>query len=62
MWIFWWSFFPDQSPGLITLMGMRLELEEMVGRKVDLRIPREFHERNRVRILGEAETLYAREN
>jgi uncharacterized protein len=48
--------------GLIKFLGMQYELEDMIGRKVDLRTPNEFRERIRERILREAETLYVREN
>lgn len=48
--------------GLIKFLRMQYELEEMVGRRVDLRTPKEFRERIRQRVLQDAETLYVREN
>ena len=32
----------DHIPGLITLSGMEIELSEIIGRKVDLRTPKDL--------------------
>jgi predicted nucleotidyltransferase len=53
------EFEPDCAPGLIGFAGIELELEELVGRKVDLNTPRFFSEPLRQRVLAEAEVLYA---
>jgi predicted nucleotidyltransferase len=56
------EFIPGKAVGLITLMGMQFELEEIVGRKADLRTPGDLHERFRDRVVSEAELLYALED
>jgi predicted nucleotidyltransferase len=53
------EFEPDGVPGLIGFAGIELELEQLVGRKVDLNTPRCFSEPLRDRVMAEAEVLYA---
>jgi uncharacterized protein len=45
-------------PGLITLAGMEIELTEMLGRKVDLRTPRDLNRHFRDEVVREAEVQY----
>lgn len=45
-------------PGLITLAGMEIELSEMIGRKVDLRTPRDLNRHFRDEVIAEAEAQY----
>jgi predicted nucleotidyltransferase len=52
---------PDAPVGLFKFIGMQDELEDMIGRKADLRTPLEFSEQNRRRILKEAEAIFIRE-
>ncbi len=51
----------DQAhiPGLIRLAGMELELTELLGRKVDLRTPRDLSRRFRQEVCDSAEVQYA---
>lgn len=52
------EFTPGHVPGLITLAGMEIELTEMVGRKVDLRTPRELSRYFRSEVVNAAEVQY----
>jgi predicted nucleotidyltransferase len=52
------EFEPDGVPGLIGFAGMELELQELVGRKVDLNTPRFFSGPLRDRVMAETEVLY----
>lgn len=45
-------------PGLITLAGMEIELTEMLGRKADLRTPRELSRYFRDQVVNTAEVQY----
>ncbi|MBD3346561.1 MAG: nucleotidyltransferase [Chitinivibrionales bacterium] len=45
-------------PGLITLAGMENALTEMLGRKVDLRTPRDLSRHFREDVLREADVQY----
>ena len=45
-------------PGLITLAGMEIELTEMLGRKVDLRTPRDLNRHFRDEVVREAKVQY----
>jgi uncharacterized protein len=53
---------PQAKIGLFEFLGMQYELEDMIGRKTDLRTLMDFNERSRLRIVHEAETLYARQS
>ena len=53
---------PNSGVGLFKFIGMQDELEDMIGRKVDLRTPEDLHPRFRERVVEEAELLYVREN
>ena len=52
------EFEPGQTPGLIRLAGMEIELSTLVGRKVDLRTPAEISRYFRNRVLESAEVQY----
>ncbi len=56
------EFLPDRTPGLIRLLGMRDQLQDLIGRTADLRTPLEFNDRLRREIQNQAETIYAAEN
>ena len=56
------EFFPGATPGLIKFLGMQYELEDLTGRKADLRTPKEFTQQHLANILKEAEALYVCEN
>ena len=53
---------PEAPVGLFKLMEMQFELEDLIGRKVDLRTPQDLHERFRDRVVAEAEPLYVHQN
>ena len=53
------EFQPDVRIGYIGLADLELQLEELLGRKVDLNTARELHERFRERALSEAEVVYS---
>jgi predicted nucleotidyltransferase len=53
------EFPPGQSPSLLDLGGMLMELREILGRDVDLKTPGFLSRRFRDRVLREARTLYA---
>lgn len=53
---------PNSGVGLFRFIGMQDELEDMIGRKVDLRTPEDLHPRFRQRVVEEAQLLYVREN
>jgi len=36
------EFMPERGPGLLGIAGMEIELSELLGRKVDLRTPRDL--------------------
>jgi hypothetical protein len=52
------EFAPDRSPGWIAFARMALELEEIIGREVDLRTFEDFSENVRRRVLEESEVQY----
>jgi len=52
------EFEPGQTPGLIRLAGMEIELSTIFGRKVDLRTPAEISRYFRERVLESAEVQY----
>jgi predicted nucleotidyltransferase len=45
-------------PGLITLAGMEIELSKMLGRKADLRTPRDLSRYFRDQVVNTAEVQY----
>ena len=49
------------TPGLIKLSGMEIELEEILGRKVDLRTPQDLSRYFREEVVRRAEVQYAEE-
>jgi predicted nucleotidyltransferase len=53
---------PKSGVGLFKFIGMQDELEDMIGRKVDLRTPEDLHPRFRNRVVEEAKLLYVRED
>lgn len=53
------EFRPGQTPGLLALSGMQIELSEMIGREVDLRTPQELSRYFRDEVLREARMLHA---
>ena len=55
------EFLPNRTPGLFRFIGMQNELEDMIGRKVDLRTIANFPERLQTHILQTAEPLYVYE-
>ena len=54
------EFDPQHAPGLLAKAGLRDELTKMLGRQVDLRVPRELSKYVRQRVLDEAEVQYVR--
>ena len=53
------DFFPDARIGLFEYAGMQIELEEILGRKVDLVTRRGLKSVIRDRVLSEAKVVYA---
>ena len=53
------EFLPDQTPGMFGSGGMILELNEMIGRRVDLRTPFDLSRYFRPFVLREARVLHA---
>jgi predicted nucleotidyltransferase len=53
------EFEPSQTPGLFGIAGMEIELSEMLGRKVDLRTPRDLSRYFQDDVVRKAEILYA---
>ncbi len=54
------EFEPNQPIGLMEVVGMERRLSELMGRKVDLRTPKELSRYFRDKVISEAETLYER--
>jgi uncharacterized protein len=54
------EFNPGHTPGYFGLVGMEIELSEKVGRKVDLRTPRELSKHFRDEVLVGAAVQYER--
>ncbi len=54
------EFEPDQPIGLMEVVGLERRLSELMGRKVDLRTPKELSRYFRDKVISEAETLYER--
>lgn len=55
------EFDPEHIPGLLTLMGMEIELTELIGREADLRTPKDLHHRFRQDVLGAAVVQYVQD-
>lgn len=53
------EFAPDQTPGLLRMAGLELELTDLLGRKVDLRTAAELSRYFRDQALKESEVQYA---
>ncbi|MCA3005785.1 MAG: nucleotidyltransferase family protein [Planctomycetaceae bacterium] len=53
------EFLPGHTPGLFYLGGMLMELQDMLGRTVDLRTPQDLSRYFRHEVLSEARPLYA---
>jgi len=53
------EFLPDQTPGLMALSGMQIELTSIIRREVDLRTPLELSRYFRHEVLREARLLHA---
>jgi predicted nucleotidyltransferase len=53
------EFLPGQTPSLLTVGGMLMELQEMLGRQVDLRTPQDLSRYFRDEVLREARLLHA---
>ena len=52
------EFIPGSRIGYFELVGMEIELTELVGRKVDLRTPQELSRHFRQQVIDEAELIY----
>ena len=52
---------PGYPIGFMAMAGMEIELSEMVGRKVDLRTPKELSRYFRDQVLEEAEIQYEKD-
>jgi predicted nucleotidyltransferase len=53
------EFLPGETKSLFDLGGMLMELQEMLGRRVDLRTPKDLSRYFRHEVLREARPLYA---
>lgn len=53
------DFLPGRTPGLLYFGGMLMELQEMLGRDVDLKTPADLSRYFRSEVLQEARPLYA---
>lgn len=53
------EFLPGQRVSLLDIGGMTLELEAIIGRRVDLRTPEDLSRYFRGRVVREARALYA---
>ena len=54
------EFEPGSGPGLLGIAGMEIELSELLGRKVDLRTPRDLSRYFREEVLASAVPQYER--
>ncbi len=52
------DYLPGAHPSLFDLIGMKDELSDLLGRKVDLGVKRSLKPRYRDRILAEAQVIY----
>ena len=55
------EFEPDAHVGLMRLVGMEREFSELIGRKVDLRTPKEISRYFRDEVIAEAEVKYEKD-
>ncbi len=55
------EFEPGRVPGYFGLVGMEMELSEMLGRKVDLRTPGELSRYFRDEVVAQAAVQYERQ-
>jgi len=55
------EFAPDAHIGLMRMVGMERELSELIGRKVDLRTPKELSRYFRDEVIAEAEVQYEKD-
>jgi len=55
------EFAPDAHIGLMKMVGMERELSELIGRKVDLRTPKELSRYFRDEVIAEAEVQYEKD-
>jgi predicted nucleotidyltransferase len=53
------EFHSDNTPGLIKLVGIEIELSNLIGRKVDLKTPQDLSRYFRQEVLESAEVQYA---
>ena len=54
------EFEPEQPIGLMEVVGIEIELSEMMGRKVDLRTPEDLSKYFRDKVVAGAEVQYQR--
>jgi len=52
-------FEPGQTPGMMQLVGLELELTEILGRQADLHTPEDLSRLFRDEVISEAEVQYA---
>jgi predicted nucleotidyltransferase len=52
------DFEPDRRYTYFTLVQVEAELSELLGRKVDLHVPKSLHPFLREKVLGQAEAVY----
>jgi len=55
------EFDPDAHVGLMRVVGIERELSELIGRKVDLRTPKELSKYFRDEVVAEAEVQYEKD-
>ncbi len=53
------DFLPDRTPTLFSIAAMEAEVGGLIGRKVDLRTPRELSRYFRDKVIAQARTLHA---
>ncbi len=53
------EFLPHRTPTLFSIAGMEADLGELIGRKVDLRTPRELSRYFRDKVIATARPLHA---
>lgn len=53
------EFHPDHIPGMIRLSGMEIELSEIIGRKADMRTPKDLSRYFRDEVAKNAVVQYA---
>lgn len=54
------SFDKKHTPTLFALIGMEMELSDLIGHKVDLRTPNELSPPIRKAVISQAKTIYER--